>query len=546
MNNGNNRNVHQSDESKKAFRVTISDEDYTAGGGEYDRQGQQYYTPNRQQGAYRQQNSPYRQQGSGYRQQGGQRPPARNNEYEQKSVRSSVPAQPARRDANQPQPYRQQVQPQLTRTRTVTTRTGERFEIPEETAIPPKIMRKNSKNTKSKGCVIALVYAAIVCSISALLSFYIIVGLNDMFGLVKEESEITVDIPKDASLDDVTRILDDNGIVEYPFFFKIYAGFTNDTSFKAGTFVLNTKSDYDQIIRKLTKPATADNSIVKVTIPEGYTVEQIGDLLEEYCVCEKQAFINSVQYADFSSYDFVNYIPKSDTRIYRLEGYLFPSTYDFYIWGGSKHAIGKLLSAFEDNVLKGSDYDFDAITNDKSLSSDKKKSKKEKLGKKLDEIIIMASVVEREVPDPEDMKKVASVFYNRLKNPKVQGTGGMLQSDATRWYPFATATALRESDKITSSEKENWINNHKGSYTMTATNPTTSVSETKTFDTSLYDTYVIAGLPAGPICCPGLNSITAAKSPAKTDYYFFFSKSDGTTLFAETYSQHEANIRSGS
>ena len=541
MNNGNNRNGRQADETKKAFRVTISDEDYAAGNDyDYDRQRQQYYTPNRQQNAYRPQGQP-----TAYRTQNGQRTPARANEYEQKSVRSAVPTQPARRENTQMQQYRQQAQSPLTRTRTVTTRTGERFEIPEETAIPPKIMRRNSKNTKSRGCIIALVYAAIVCSISALLSFYIIVGLNDMFGLVKEESEITVDIPKDATLDQVTTILDENGIVEYPFFFKLYAGFTNDTSFKAGTFVLNTKSDYDQIIRKLTKPATADNSIVKVTIPEGYTIEQIGELLEEYCVCEKEAFINSVQYADFSSYDFVNYIPTSETRIYRLEGYLFPSTYDFYIWGGSKHAISKMLAAFEDNVLEGSDYDYDEITNS-SLSSDKKKSKKTELGKKLDKIIIMASVVEREVPSPDDMKKVASVFYNRLNNPKVQGTGGMLQSDATRWYPFATAAALKESDKITASEKENWIENHKGSYTMTATNPTTDVSETKTFDTSLYDTYVVAGLPTGPICCPGLNSINAAISPASTNYYFFYSKSDGTTLFAETYSQHEDNIRSGS
>lgn len=540
MNNGNNRNGYRDDEAKKTFRVTISDEDYAADS-DYERQRQQYYQHNRQQGQYRQPG-----QNSAYRVQNGQRVPARNNEYEQRSVRSAVPAQPARRDEGRVQQYRQPVQSPLTRTRTVTTRTGERFEIPEETAIPPKIMRRNSRNTKSRGCVIALVYAAIVCSISALLSFYIIVGLNDMFGLVKEESEITVEIPKDATLDQVTNILDENGIVEYPFFFKLYAGFTNDTSYKAGTFVLNTKSDYDQIIRKLTKPATADNSIVKVTIPEGYTVEQIGELLEEYCVCEKEAFINSVQYADFSSYDFVNYIPKSETRIYRLEGYLFPSTYDFYIWGGSKHAITKMLAAFEDNVLADTDYDYDAITNNKSLSTDKKKSKKTELGKKLDKIIIMASVVEREVPGVDDMKKVASVFYNRLNNPKVQGTGGMLQSDATRWYPFATATALKESDKITASEKENWIENHKGSYTMTATNPTSGESETKTFDTSLYDTYVVSGLPTGPICCPGMNSINAAISPASTSYYFFYSKSDGTTLFAETYSQHEENIRSGS
>lgn len=536
------------DNEKKTFRVTISDEDYVSGSSGYgSRNGggnnggyYQARQPQRRDNYYGGQNQPRR----GNAQQGYQRP----RQPDQQSVRSSVPAR-TRQPNMTMQEYARSQQPQLTRTRTVTTRTGEHFEIPEETAIPPKVMRRNSKNTKSRGCVIALVYAAIVCSISALLSFYMIVGLNDMFGLVKEEQEITVDIPENAELDDVVKILDENGIVEYPFFFRLYAKISNDSTFKTGTFVLNTKSDYDRIVQKLTRPSTSDGSIVHVTIQEGLTVEEIAQKMDDYCVCTKEAFLYSVQNADFSSYDFVNYIPQDENRIYRLEGYLFPETYDFYIWGGSKHALNKLLSTFEAKVLSPSDLSYKTIDSNKKLSADDKKKKKTELGKKIDNYLRLAAVVEREVPTKADMEKVASVFYNRINKPNSECPTGKLESDATRWYPFATSAALKESEELTAAQKNTWIEDHKGAYVrkiiVDPWKDDSGFTETE-FDTSLYDTYVNKGLPVGPICCPGLNAIKAAISPAKTKYYFFYSINDKETLFAETYSEHQSNIRKGS
>lgn len=524
-------------EEKKTFRVTISDEDYQSGGG--GRNGG-YYQPG-QRGAYGQ------QRGHGAYRNARPNTNARPRQPDQQSVRSAVPAQQSRDNRQQMAQYNP-AQPQLTRSRTVTTRTGERFEIPEETAIPPRVMRRNSKNTKSRGCVVALIYAAIVCSISALLSFYLIVGLNDMFGLVKEEAEITVDVPEHAELDDVVKILDENGIVEYPFFFKLYAKVSNDTSFKTGTFVLNTKSDYSQIVQKLTRPSTSDGSIVRVTIPEGMTVEQIAQKMDDYCVCTRDAFIYSVQNADFSSHDFVNYIPTGDNRIYRLEGYLFPATYDFYIYGGSKHAINKMLDAFETNVLSKSDLSYKTITSDKKLSSEKKTEQKKKLGVKLDNYLRMAAVVEREVPTKDDMKKVASVFYNRINKPNSECPTGKLESDATRWYPFATAADVKASEELSSGEKSSWIEDHKGVYTrkiiVDPYKDDSGYTETE-FDTSFYDTYVNKGLPVGPICCPGLKSISAAISPAKTNYYFFYSTKSGETLFATNYNDHLSNQKKG-
>ncbi len=394
----------------------------------------------------------------------------------------------------------------VSRTRIVTSPAGEKYELPEESALPPKLLRKQQRNPKSRGCVVAVVYAIIVVSISALLAFYLIVGINDMFGLVKEEMEVVVTLEDGATLDDVTKILEDNGVVDYPFFFKMYASLTMDDDFKHGEFTLNAKSDYDMIIRKLTRPSTADKSVVKVTIPEGLNLEQIADILEYNCVCEKEAFFNTIATYEYK-WDFYKDIPKDEEkRVYKLEGYLFPDTYSFYIWEGSVSAINRLLDGFDIRVLKNEELDF--------------KNKASKLGMTMDEIITMASIIEREVPDPEQMKNVASVFYNRMNNPSHEGTGGRLQSDATMWYPYPTKAAMLESETLTDEQKKNW-------------------------ESPNYDTTMFSGLPVGPICCPSLNAITAALNPNDTNYYFFYTAEDAQGVmqyyYSSTYDQHAAN-----
>lgn len=454
------------DPERKKFVVSISDEDY---------ESESAYTSPRNTGAQR---------------QNAQRRPG---SYPQQRQRPNQPA-------GRPMGLQRRDLP-VSRTRVITTRTGEKYEIPEENPLASKNIKKTRKNQKSRGCIVAVVYAIIVCSISALLSFYIIVGINDMFGLIKEDAEIVVEVPPESDLDAITKLLDENGVVDYPFFFKLYAQFTNDDDFKHGTFTLNSKSDYDMIIRKLTRPASADKSIVKVTFPEGYNIEQIAELLDYNCVCESENFYKTMETYAYS-HKFMPLIPVNDVRIYRLEGYLFPDTYSFYINEGSVSAINRMLNAFDSKIFNNTELAIQARAN--------------ALGVSVDQIITMASIIERESPDPEQMKNVASVFYNRMRNPSHDGTGGMLQSDATRWYPFTTGKAMRESETLTEEQKTNWV--------------------------SAYDTTTFAGLPPGPICCPGYNSIYAACYPNNTGYYYFFMDDNGTHFYASTYGEHLQNI----
>lgn len=406
---------------------------------------------------------------------------------------------------NQEQGLRRREIP-VSRTRVVTNRMGDKYEIPEESMLSPKALRSQKKNQKGRGCIIAVVYAAIVCAISALLSFYLIVGINDMFGLVKEEAEIEVYIPVDADLDEVSKRLGDAGVVDYPFFFKLYASFTNDEEFRGGaTFTLNSKSDYDMLIRKLTRPASADGSIVTVTFPEGFNVEQIAERLEEYYVCDADAFIASVNnYREKFKQPFLNYInvKQSTERIYGLEGYLFPDTYSFYMQEGSVSAINKMLNAFSTKVINNPDL----------LILERANA----LGVTIDDIITIASIIERETPNPDEMKNVASVFYNRLRNRSHDGIGGKLQSDATRWYPYTTGNDMRESQTLTAEQKQNWQ--------------------------GTYDTTTFAGLPPGPICCPSYKAIYAACYPNNTNYYYFFTDDNQAHYYATTYGEFQAKL----
>ncbi len=388
--------------------------------------------------------------------------------------------------------------------RVVTGSMGDTYQIEDESAIAPKQIRSKQKSIRkrNRGCMIALVYSAAVLSISILLSYYLIVGVNDMFALVKDETDIVIDIPKGADLDEVTRLLDDNDVVDYPFFFKTYAKFSKkSTGFKAGTFTINTKSDYNQILQKLRRPAGADKSTITVTIPEGLTVEQIAVLMEDNSVCEAEAFLKTAKEVEFTQKFMSKVNTKNKKRIYKVEGFLFPDTYNFYLNEGSVNAINRLLNEYEKHWT--SDYDAQA----------------KKIGMTMDEVVTLASVVEREASRSDDRMLVASVFCNRLKNS--QGTGGKLQSDATRWYPYATKKELLASDRLSQSEKEDWINNNKG----------------------VCDTYRLKGLPPSPVCNPSIDSIEAVLYHDKTNYYYFCSDAKGDFYFASTLTQHNKNLK---
>lgn len=236
----------------------------------------------------------------------------------------------------------------------------------------------------------------------------------------------------------------------------------------------------NELIDKLSSPK---KETVRLTFPEGSTVSEIAKILEEAGVCPAEDFLANADDANLLA-EFGFEVENPQNRTFALEGYLFPDTYDFYVGEGSSMAIGRFL------------------TNSQNKYNELLESCKEK-GYTLDEILIIASVIQEEVGYPSEMDKVSSVIHNRLASDQFP----KLQCDATG----------------------NYLNNHVRDYV--------SNEEYETF-VEIYDTYECKGLPEGPITNPGLDAINAALNPADTPYYFFISDSENKYHYAETYAEH--------
>lgn len=215
---------------------------------------------------------------------------------------------------------------------------------------------------------------------------------------------------------------------------------------------------------------------VDVTIPEGYTFMQIARLLEQKGVCTAKAFYEVCQSYTPQSFS----IPVSDDRCFRMEGYLFPDTYRFYVDDDPQDVLVRMLNNYRDKV-----------------------------GDLSDDTLILASIIEREARSDKHMKLVSSVFHNRL--------------DAPQEYPYLNADPTR--DYVNTYITGNSLVKNQSKYAP------------------LYNTCgKRVGLPAGPICCPGLRAIEAAKNPTKTNYYYFFYGNDYENHYSETLEEHEQKI----
>lgn len=236
------------------------------------------------------------------------------------------------------------------------------------------------------------------------------------------------------------------------------------------------------------KPAPEPET-VRLTFPEGTTVIQAAQKLEDGGVCTKDEFISAVNNTVRDN-KFVQAIENPQERPFLLEGYLYPDTYDFYVGEGAEKALGRFLS------------------NTESKLTDDMYAQAEKMGMSMDEILTLASIIQQEASVPSVMAKVSSVLHNRLKSSDYP----RLQCDATVFY-------LKRSVK-----------------------PYISAEQADKYD-EFYNTYDRKGLPAGPITNPGIEAITAALNPADTDYYFFVTDNDGNYYFAKTYQEHLENCK---
>lgn len=377
-------------------------------------------------------------------------------------------------------------------------------DAPVRNPVKRRKKKKQINHTRTMGQIFLGVVLSVACiCVGIYLSVKVIVGLQDFTGMSKKSREYTVEITDNMSVDDIAETLYETGVIKMPSLFKTYLKISEkEDGFLNGEFTLNSNMSYSNIEIAL-KTKKKYTETVSIMIPEGYTALQVGQLLEENYVCRAEDFMRC--YKDkLNKYDFEEGIEENSVRLNMLEGYLFPDTYEFYIIDDLKE--NKLFDTYE-YAMQAAEKMF---SNFESKITKQMKARMNELGMTLDETIILASLIQKEGNDEENMSMVSSVFHNRLESPD---EFPQLQTDTTTTYI---------NDVINASMSEDSENYDK--------------------IIAAYDTYVCEGLPAGAICNPGLMAINAALYPAETDYYYFLASSDGVFYYAQTHEQHEENI----
>ena len=305
----------------------------------------------------------------------------------------------------------------------------------------------------------------------------------------REGKEVEVEIPKGCSTEKMAEILQDAGVIRYKtaflakLFFSDYRG-----KLRYGTFTINTGETLDETIEILGTGGALKEE-VSFMVPEGYSVEMIAEKLQKDGIMDSEEFLDAVTEA---ADDFVykDQLPDKDRVFYQLQGYLFPDTYKIAENMTGKQLVDKMLDGF---VRK-----FD----------EKRQKQAKKLGMSVEEVVIRASLVQKETYNPKDYAKIAGVIDNRLEK------GMKLQFDSTVVY--AISNGLFGVEKVTYDDLER---------------------------ESPYNTYHVRGLPPGPICNPGLDAIDGVLNAEEHNYLFFRTdpnKDDGSNIFTETYEEHSA------
>lgn len=316
---------------------------------------------------------------------------------------------------------------------------------------------------------------------------------NEMQPVNKSGSTVKLTIEPGTGTSRIADMLETQGLIKNSLFFRTYLKWKSEGSrFQAGVYEMNPGVTYDEIIAKLNSGDVVKAEMIRFTIPEGFTVTQMAEKLEEQGYADKKAFLDLAGQAQGLQNELLTEIPADDRLTYRLEGYLFPETYELKKGSTEAEIVQRMLDETKNRL--------EAIPNFQA--------KLEKRGLDLNELMTVASLVEREVVVDSERAKVAGVIYNRLSK------GMKLEIDATVQY-------------LLGKPKERLLN-----------------SDLRSED-SPYNTYLYEGLPPGPIAAPSLKSIEAALEPETTEYLFYVTKKDGSGehLFAKTYQEHLKNIK---
>ena len=377
------------------------------------------------------------------------------------------------------------------------------------------------------GCLGGLMYAAFVICLSIVLACVAWMAASDVLALNKEYVSAEVTIPdtifsdkavdvtdengevigrkqvKAADMNVVARLLQDQGIVNYKWLFKLYSSFSNaDEKIDPGTYELNEVFDYRALVYGMVE--TGENRATEtVTVPEGYELDDIFELLEEKQVCDAASLRQAAAEYEFD-YWFLEGMPYGDYR--RLEGYLYPDTYEFYLHDNPENVLSKFLRNFDVRVTDEMRADLDNLNKElQAIMAENGFTEAEVAasGLTFHDVVIVASLVEKETSGAAESGRIASVIYNRLCSKLYP----CLNLDSTIQYVLP-----ERKDVLTNADKA---------------------------VISPYNTYTNTGLPKGPISNPGMSSLRAALYPVDTDYYFFALEPGGTHHFSETVYEHQ-------
>ncbi len=341
--------------------------------------------------------------------------------------------------------------------------------------------RKNGKRGIVSHIFWLLVLAGFICGLLFFVPYII-----DVFGLEQESNEIVFEVMPEDNTDSISHKLKEDGVVlsarTYRTIVKREHG---ELTYKPGTYTLKTNMSFNRIVSVFKAEPDIDKSIVKVTFPEGKTVLEMSAILEENEICKAADFLKSQQEDDFD-FDFIEKIENVEDRGYRLEGYLFPATYEFQKNSDAKDIVNTMLKALDEKITPAM------------------KTRMVELEVSFDEILTLASVIQAEANSEESIKNVSAVFWNRLNGTDLP----RLQSDPTSAY----AQKLKD-DGILPQEKA-----------------------------VMFDTYQSEGLPPGPQNNPGLNMIEGALYPTENvGYKYFVTDANGNFYYADTYDAHRSN-----
>lgn len=358
---------------------------------------------------------------------------------------------------------------------------------------------KKGGGKKNASRSVLAIFLTVVIVFTSALSAVAISCINDVLAIGRDDEVVKITIPSDATTESVIDILADEGLIKQKLFCNIYyklidfvknfnrSGEPVEPVYLSGIYYVEKNlglEGYLMEFREIQK--TADT--ITLVFPEGWSIYQMFDKIAEFGVCSKEQLIASLKEATFD-YDFISEIPDDADRTFKLEGYLYPDTYEFYEESDANSIIRKFLDASEKKW------------------TDEYEEQRIALGLTRDEVIIIASIIQREAANTEQMSQVSSVIHNRLNNSV---SWPLLGCDSTDTY-------------ITSYVR-----------------PNVSPSEAIAYEQS-YNTYFSQGLPPGPICNPGDAAIRAALFPSDTDYFYFRHDKYGKIYMAKTQAEHDRN-----